>query len=80
MRTTITLEPDVQALIRTAMMERDISKMKDEVARAEREKASIESYIKVIPEKERELAEMRAENIQLRAREAAVTSPQPAGS
>ncbi len=54
-----------------SMAERDIGKMKDEVARAERERASIESYIKIIPEKERELAEMKAENIQLRAREAA---------
>lgn len=54
-----------------SMVERDINKMKDEVARAEREKASIESYIKIIPEKERELAEMKADNIQLRAREAA---------
>ncbi|MCM2266442.1 MAG: hypothetical protein NDI60_01560 [Elusimicrobiales bacterium] len=55
-----------------SMLERDVSKMRDEVARAEREKASIESYIKVIPEKERELAELKADNIQLRAREAAV--------
>jgi hypothetical protein len=57
-----------------SMVERDIFKMKDEVARAEREKASIESYIKIIPEKERELAEARAENIQLRAREATAVS------
>ncbi|HAT71307.1 MAG TPA: hypothetical protein DCS63_00645 [Elusimicrobia bacterium] len=54
-----------------SMLERDLSKMKDEVARAEREKASIESYIKVIPEKERQLAELKSDNIMMRSREAA---------
>jgi hypothetical protein len=54
-----------------SMLERDISKMKDEVARAERERASLESYIKIIPEKERELAELKSDNIVMRSREAA---------
>ena len=54
-----------------SMLERDISKMRDEVARAERERASLESYIKVIPEKERELAELKSDNIVMRSREAA---------
>ena len=56
-----------------SMMEREASKLRDEVARAEREKASIESYIKIIPEKERELAETRAENSILRMREDKLT-------
>ncbi|MDD5209675.1 MAG: hypothetical protein PHV36_09825 [Elusimicrobiales bacterium] len=51
------------------MAEREASKLRDEVARAEREKASIESYIKMMPEKEREIADLRSENISLRARE-----------
>lgn len=51
------------------MTEREASKLRDEVARAEREKASIESYIKMIPEKEREIADLRSENILLRGRE-----------
>ena len=51
------------------MTEREASKLRDEVARAEREKASIESYIKMMPEKEREISDIRAENSQLRARE-----------
>lgn len=49
--------------------EKEISKLKDEVARAEREKASIESYIKSIPEKERALAEAHAEVSVVRMRE-----------
>ena len=51
------------------MTEREASKLRDEVARAEREKASIESYIKMMPEKEREIADLRSENISLRGRE-----------
>ncbi len=51
------------------MAEREASKLRDEVARAEREKASIESYIKMMPEKEREIADLRSENISLRGRE-----------
>lgn len=51
------------------MTEREAAKLRDEVARAEREKASVESYIKMIPEKEREIADLRSENIQLRGRE-----------
>jgi hypothetical protein len=52
-----------------SMTEREASKLRDEVARAEREKASVESYIKIIPDKEREIAELRAENAILRNRE-----------
>ncbi|MEK7722065.1 MAG: hypothetical protein AAB359_06715 [Elusimicrobiota bacterium] len=52
-----------------AMTEREASKLRDEVARAEREKASVESYIKIIPDKEREIAELRSENAILRGRE-----------
>ena len=52
-----------------SMAEKEISKLRDDVARADREKASIESYIKVIPEKERELAELRSENAVRRMRE-----------
>ncbi len=51
------------------MTEREASRLRDEVARAEREKASIESYIKIIPEKERELAELKSDNAVLRGRE-----------
>ena len=59
-----------------SMTEREASKLRDEVARAEREKASIESYIKMIPEKEREIADLRSENVSLRAREEMTTSAQ----
>jgi len=52
-----------------SMTEREASKLRDEVARAEREKASIESYIKMMPEKEREISEIRIENAALRSRE-----------
>lgn len=52
-----------------SMSEREAAKLRDEVARAEREKASIESYIKLMPEKEREISDIRAENSSLRARE-----------
>jgi DNA repair exonuclease SbcCD ATPase subunit len=52
-----------------SMAEREISKMRDDLARAEREKASVEAYIKMIPEKEREIADLRSENVSLRARE-----------
>ncbi|PIU19414.1 MAG: hypothetical protein COT18_07640 [Elusimicrobia bacterium CG08_land_8_20_14_0_20_59_10] len=51
------------------MSEREISRLREDVARSDREKASIESYIKALPEKERELAEIRAENSILRMRE-----------
>ncbi|HBA59761.1 MAG TPA: hypothetical protein DCZ92_02845 [Elusimicrobia bacterium] len=51
------------------MSEREISKLREDVARSDREKASIESYIKALPEKERELAEIRAQNSILRMRE-----------
>ena len=52
-----------------SMAEKEISKLHDDVARAEREKASIESYIKAMPEKERELAELRSETTIMRMRE-----------
>lgn len=52
-----------------AMSEREAARLRDEVARAEREKASIESYIKLMPEKEREFSEIRIENAALRSRE-----------
>jgi len=57
-----------------SMTEREAAKLRDEVARAEREKASIESYIKMIPEKEREIADLRSENISLRGREEITTA------
>jgi len=52
-----------------SMAEKEISRLRDDVARADREKASIESYIKVIPEKERELAELKSGNVISRMRE-----------
>lgn len=52
-----------------SMADREISKMRDDLARADREKASIEAYIKMIPEKEREIADLRAENASIKARE-----------
>ena len=52
-----------------SMTEREASKLRDEVARGEREKAGIESYIKMIPEKEREIADLRSECVSLRSRE-----------
>ena len=44
------------------MQAREISRLRDEVAKIDREKASVEAYIKNIPEREREFADMRAEN------------------
>ncbi|MCX5784684.1 MAG: hypothetical protein NTX59_03250 [Elusimicrobia bacterium] len=52
-----------------SLAEKEISKLRDDVARAEREKASIESYIKAMPEKERELAELRSEAAILKMKE-----------
>ncbi|OGR57692.1 MAG: hypothetical protein A2X34_00155 [Elusimicrobia bacterium GWC2_51_8] len=52
-----------------SMSEKEISRLRDDVARADREKASIESYIKVIPEKERELAELKSAQAISRMRE-----------
>ncbi|MDO8802829.1 MAG: hypothetical protein Q7R35_00215 [Elusimicrobiota bacterium] len=64
------LEDEFRKLsLEKSMTEREASKLRDEVARAEREKASIESYIKMIPEKEREIGELRSENTALRGRE-----------
>ena len=51
------------------MAEKEISKLRDDVARADRERASVETYIKIMPEKEREIAEVKAENSLLRMRE-----------
>jgi len=52
-----------------SMAEREISKMRDDLARAEREKASVEGWLRIMPEKEREISEVRSENAILRARE-----------
>ena len=52
-----------------AMAEREISKLRDDLARSDRERASVEAYIKVMPEKEREIAEAKAEAALLRMRE-----------
>lgn len=52
-----------------SMADKEISKLRDDVARSDREKASIESYIKMLPEKERELAELRSENAVNRLRQ-----------
>jgi len=52
-----------------SMTEREAAKLRDDVARAEREKASIEGWIKMMPEKEREIADLKAENASLRGRE-----------
>ncbi|HCC46608.1 MAG TPA: hypothetical protein DEQ38_00580 [Elusimicrobia bacterium] len=52
-----------------SMTEREASKLRDDVARAEREKAAVEGWIKMMPEKEREIADLRSENAALRGRE-----------
>lgn len=52
-----------------SMTEREAAKLRDDVARAEREKASIEGWIKMMPEKEREIADLKAANAGLRGRE-----------
>ncbi|HNW44759.1 MAG TPA: hypothetical protein PKI19_09660 [Elusimicrobiales bacterium] len=52
-----------------AMAEKEINKLRDDVARSERERASVDAYIKMMPEKEREIAEARAEAAVLRMRE-----------
>jgi hypothetical protein len=51
------------------MLEKEISKFKEEVSRLERERASVESYIKIIPEKEKEIANFRAELSIIKMRE-----------
>jgi len=58
-----------RAAMEKEMQAREISRLRDEVAKIDREKASIESYIKNVPEREREFSDMRAENAVLRARE-----------
>lgn len=52
-----------------SMTEREASKLRDDVARAEREKAAVEGWIKMMPEKEREIADLRSENAGLRGRD-----------
>lgn len=52
-----------------SMTEREASKLRDDVARAEREKASIEGWIKMMPDKEREIADLKAANAALKGRE-----------
>ncbi|MEA3306160.1 MAG: hypothetical protein U9Q34_00040 [Elusimicrobiota bacterium] len=51
------------------MLEKEISKIKEEVARLERERASVETYIKIIPEKEKEIANFKAELSVIKMRE-----------
>ncbi|MCK5106057.1 MAG: hypothetical protein KAQ76_00700 [Elusimicrobiales bacterium] len=51
------------------MLEKEISKMKEEVVRLEKDRASVESYIRIIPEKEREIADFRAELPLIKMRE-----------
>jgi len=51
------------------MQARETSRLRDEVAKLDREKASIESYIKNMPEREREFSDLKVENAVLRARE-----------
>lgn len=62
-----------RASIEKEMLNKELSRLKDDLARIEREKAversAVESYIRNIPEKEREIADLRAENATLRARE-----------
>ena len=58
-----------RASMEKEMQAREIAKLKDEVAKIDREKASIESYIKNIPEREREFGDIKAENAILRVRE-----------
>lgn len=52
-----------------AMAEKEISKLRDDLARSDRERAAVENYIKMMPEKEREIAEAKAECSLLRMRE-----------
>lgn len=52
-----------------SMAEREISKLRDDLARSDREKASVETYLKMMPEKEREISDVRSENALLRSRE-----------
>lgn len=52
-----------------SMAEREISKLRDDLARSDREKASVETYLKMMPEKEREISDVRSENAMLRSRE-----------
>ncbi len=51
------------------MQARETAKLRDEIARLDRDKASIESYIKHMPEREREFSDLKVENAVLRARE-----------
>ena len=51
------------------MQGKETVKLRDDIARLERDKASIESYIKAVPEREREIADLKVDNAMLRARE-----------
>jgi hypothetical protein len=51
------------------MQARDMAKLRDEISKLERDKASVESYIKHMPEREREFSDLKVENAVLRARE-----------
>lgn len=44
-----------------SMQEKEVSRLKDDILRLEKEKSSFDSYIKNLPEKERETANLRAE-------------------
>jgi len=51
------------------MQAKETSKLREEIAKLERDKASVESYIKNMPEREREFSDLKVENAVLRARE-----------
>ncbi len=51
------------------MQARETAKLRDEIAKLDRDKASIESYIRHMPEREREFSDLKVENAVLRARE-----------
>jgi DNA repair protein SbcC/Rad50 len=51
------------------LLAKEAAKLRDEISKLERDKASIESYIKSMPEREREISDIKVENAVLRARE-----------
>ncbi|KAF0125787.1 MAG: trichohyalin [Elusimicrobia bacterium] len=51
------------------LLERESGKLREEISRLERERAAVEGYIKSIPDKERELAQLRAEVAILKMKE-----------
>lgn len=50
-----------ESAMERTLLERESAKLREEISRLERERAAVEGYIKSIPEKERELAQLKAE-------------------